>query len=265
MGRAIAAAAAERFGSLPAVESFQNRPGLGVEGVVDGHAVVAGRPPLLADWSLLLPPELDGAVPRPRRSGAPWSWRLGRRRHAVFVVADAVKPTSADAIERLRDLGLSPMLLTGDNEPTAQAVAGELGIEEVVARCCRQTRSTPSTVYSMTVGWWRWSATASTMPPRSPEPTSASPWAPGRTSPSRRATSRSCAATCARLPTLWRCPGARSAIIKGNLFWAFAYNVAALPIAALGLPQPAHRRAAMACSSLFVVGNSLRLRRFQPR
>ncbi len=118
----------------PTVEAFTSRDGLGVEGVVDGHALVVGRPALLADWGMELPPELDRARTAAERRGqtaiaAGWD---GSAR-AVFVVADTVKPTSAEAVARLKQLGLRPVLLTGDNLATAQAVAAEVGIDEVIA------------------------------------------------------------------------------------------------------------------------------------
>src|SRR4051794_28903502 len=134
IARAIAEAAAEETGPLPAVESFNNREGLGVEGVVEGHAVIAGRPALLADWALHLTPELESARAAAERQGrtaiaAGWDGEM----RAIFVVADTVKPTSAGAIRALRALGLRPVLLTGDNETTARAVATEVGVDEVIA------------------------------------------------------------------------------------------------------------------------------------
>ncbi len=122
IAQAISNAALARLGSLPAVEEFGNREGLGVEGVVDGHAVIAGRPWLLADRGLSLPAALDEAKREAEKLGrtaiaAGWD---GQAR-AIFVVSDTVKPTSAEAIGDLRDLGLEPVLLTGDNEVTARA------------------------------------------------------------------------------------------------------------------------------------------------
>ncbi len=133
IAQAIAAAAAAE-GPLPAVEGFANREGLGVEGVVEGHALIVGRPALLADWAMHLPPELDAARRAAEARGqtaiaAGWDGRAT----AVFVVADTVKPTSADAVAQLKALGLRPVLLTGDNETTARAVAAEVGIDEVIA------------------------------------------------------------------------------------------------------------------------------------
>ena len=121
-------------GALPAVEAFQNREGLGVEGVVDGRALVVGRPALLADWAMYLPADLEAARVRAEGGGRTavavgWDGVVA----GVLAVADTVKPTSADAIASLKRLGLRPVLLTGDNETTARAVAREVGIDEVIA------------------------------------------------------------------------------------------------------------------------------------
>src|SRR3954471_19596186 len=131
IAQAIAAAPAA---PLPVVEGFANREGLGVEGVVDGHAVFVGRPALLADWAMHLPPELEAARRAAESRGqtavaAGWDGRAA----AIFVVADTVKETSAEAVASLKALGLRPVLLTGDNETTARAVAADVGIDEVIA------------------------------------------------------------------------------------------------------------------------------------
>src|SRR6185436_2401084 len=133
IAQAIATAATAE-GPLPAVEGFTNRAGLGVEGVVDGHALIVGRPALLADWALHLGPELDAArraaEARGQTAGAAgWDGQAA----AVLVVADTDKDSSAEAVASLKALGLRPVLLTGDNEATARTVAAEVGIEEVIA------------------------------------------------------------------------------------------------------------------------------------
>src|SRR5581483_3128208 len=133
IARAIADAAANHA-PLGPVDSFRSHDGLGVEGIVDGHAVVAGRPALLQEWGLDLPAELRTALERAQEDGktaiaAAWD---GRAR-AVLVVADTVKPTSAAAVAELKRLGLRPVLLTGDNGYTARAVAAEVGIDDVIA------------------------------------------------------------------------------------------------------------------------------------
>src|SRR5690606_11263786 len=134
IARAIAVGAAEKVGELPAVADFTNVEGLGVQGVVDGHAVLAGRPQLLTEWSQHLPPELERALTEARAAGrtaVAVGWD-GRAR-AIITVADRIKPTSAEAVRRLRELGLRPVLLTGDGQTVAETVAAEVGIDEVIA------------------------------------------------------------------------------------------------------------------------------------
>ncbi|MEJ7787258.1 MAG: heavy metal translocating P-type ATPase, partial [Solirubrobacteraceae bacterium] len=126
IAQAIALAARDELGAVPAVERFINREGLGVEGVVDGHAVLVGRPSLMAEWSLHISTDLDAAKQAAEHQGrtavlAAWDGEV----RAVLVVADTVKPTSAEAVASLKALGLRPVLLTGDNEATARAVAAE--------------------------------------------------------------------------------------------------------------------------------------------
>jgi Cu+-exporting ATPase len=134
------AAAARADGPLPPVEAFASHEGLGVEGIVEGHAVVAGRPALLADWAMHLPPRLEAARRAAERSGrtaiaAGWDGRPT----AIFVVADTVKPTSGEAVASLHALGLRTVLLSGDNAATARAVAPS-GHREVIAECCPPRR-----------------------------------------------------------------------------------------------------------------------------
>jgi Cu+-exporting ATPase len=267
IGRAIAAAAADRAGGLPDVESFANRAGLGVEGVVDGHAVVAGRPSLMADWGLILPRALARARAEAEAAGqtailAGWDGAAT----AVFAVADAVKPTSADAVAGLRELGLRPVLLTGDNAAAAQAVAATVGIaaDAVVAEvlpedkvdAVRRLQGDGHVVAMVGDGVNDAAALA-------------------QADLGLAMGTGTDAAIEASDITLVR-GDLRTAVdavrlsrrtlrtIKGNLFWAFAYNVAALPLAAAGLLSPLIAGAAMAFSSVFVVSNSLRLFRFRP-
>ncbi|NJP98967.1 HAD-IC family P-type ATPase, partial [Nonomuraea sp. FMUSA5-5] len=134
IAQAIARGAAARVGDLPALEDFANVEGLGVQGIVDGHAVLVGRPRLLEEWSQHLPAALERDLHEAQAAGrtaVAVGWD-GKAR-AVLVVADVVKPTSREAIAQLKALGLTPVLLTGDNEAVARTVAQEVGIDEVIA------------------------------------------------------------------------------------------------------------------------------------
>jgi Cu+-exporting ATPase len=196
---AIAAGARERLcASLPLVRDFANTQGLGVSGVVGEHAVAVGRSDWLeSEWAMAVPEPLALRAAGAQAAGqtavfAGWDGQV----RGVLVVADTVKPTSAAAVARLRGMGLSPVLLTGDSEPAARFAAGAVGIGEVIAGCCPPAKWTRSSSCSRPAGLWRWPATASTTPPRSPRPTWAWPWGPAPTPPSRPPTSPWSAATC---------------------------------------------------------------------
>ncbi|MFG2973616.1 heavy metal translocating P-type ATPase [Streptomyces sp. NPDC048331] len=264
IARAVATGAAERAGSLPVPESFENVAGLGVQGVVDGHAVLVGRERLLADWSIELPAALAEAKAAAEAAGSTAvlvAWDGAAR--GVLTVADAVKETSAEAVSRLRALGLTPVLLTGDNQAVAATVAREVGIDEVIAEVLpqdkvdvvRRLQAEGRTVAMVGDGVNDAAALAQAdLGLAMGTGTDAAIEAGDLTLV--RGDLR-VAADAIRLSrrTL--------TTIKGNLFWAFGYNVAALPLAAAGLLNPMIAGAAMAFSSVFVVTNSLRLRSFR--
>jgi P-type Cu+ transporter len=262
IARAVARAAAGA-GALPPVDGFRNLEGLGVQGVVDGHAVVVGRPRLLAEWSVALTDELSAAKAAAEARGrtvVAVAWDGAAR--GLLVVGDAVKPTSADAVGQLRDLGLRPVLLTGDNERAARAVAAEVGIDEVVAEVLpaekvavvRRLQDEGRVVAMVGDGVNDAAALAQAdLGLAMGTGTDVAIEASDLTLVRGDLRAAGDAIRLARRTLT---------VIKGNLFWAFAYNVAAIPLAAAGLLNPMIAGAAMAFSSVFVVTNSLRLRGF---
>jgi len=265
VGQAIARAAAASQ-PLALVEGFTNREGLGVEGVVEGHAVVAGRPALLADWSLPLPAELSAAIEEAQASGrtavvAGWDGVAT----AVFAVADTPKPTSAEAVAQLRSLGLHPVLLTGDNERTARAVAAEVGIDTVIAEVLPADKTA---VVARLQSEGRVVAMVGDGVNDAPALAQADLGLAMGTGTDAAIEASDITLVSGDLRAAVdaiRLSRRTLRTIKANLFWAFAYNVAAIPIAAAGRLNPIVAGAAMAFSSVFVVTNSLRLRRFQPQ
>jgi len=263
VAQAIARAAGDA-GPLSPVEGFTNREGLGVEGVVDGQALVAGRPALLADWSVRLPPELSDAIENAEASGRTVvvAGRDGAAM-AVFAVADTPKATSAEAVAQLKRLGLSPVLLTGDNERTALAVAAEVGIDTVIADVLPADKAA---VIARLQSEGRVVAMVGDGVNDAPALAQADLGLAMGTGTDVAIEASDLTLVSGDLRSAVDAIGlSRRTLrtIKGNLFWAFAYNVAAIPIAAAGRLDPIVASAAMAFSSVFVLTNSLRLRRFQ--
>ncbi len=259
IARAVAAGAAERVGPLPVPSSFENVPGLGVRGVVDGHDVLVGRARLLEEAGVELPPELPAADTDGRtavfaaRDGKP----LG-----VLTVADTVKETSAEAVRRLRDLGLTPVLLTGDSRAVAEKVAAEVGIDEIRAEVMPQDKV--DVVRQLQARGRRVAMVGDGVNDAAALAAADLGLAMGT---GTDAAIEAGDLTLVRGDLRVAADAIRLArrtfgTIVGNLFWAFGYNVAALPLAAFGLLNPMIAGLAMAFSSVFVVTNSLRLRSF---
>ncbi|MEV4809837.1 heavy metal translocating P-type ATPase [Micromonospora avicenniae] len=264
IARAVAAGAAES-GALPPVTDFGNVEGLGVTGTVEGRPVLVGRLRLLRERGFDVPPEVERAATDAEAAGrtavlAGWD---GRAR-GVLAVADVVKPTSRAAVSRLRALGLHPVLLTGDNATVARAVAEEVGIDEVIAEVLPADKvdviarlQREGRVVAM-VGDGVNDAAALAQADLGLAMGTGTDVAIEASDLTLVRGDLTAAADAIRL--------ARRTLgtIRGNLVWAFGYNVAALPLAAAGLLNPMIAGATMAFSSVFVVANSLRLRRFHP-
>ncbi|HUZ38891.1 MAG TPA: heavy metal translocating P-type ATPase [Streptosporangiaceae bacterium] len=264
---AIAAGAAERIGgSLPGVEGFASHGGLGVSGVAGGHAVVAGRRDWIErEWAQPISASLDARAAEAEAAGqtpvfAGWDGQV----RGVLVVADTIKPTSAEAVARLRGMGLWPVLLTGDNARAARAAADRVGIGEIIAGvlpagkadAVKRLQDAGRVVAMAGDGVNDAAALA--------QADLGLAMGTGTDAAIEAADLTLVRGDLLAVPDAIRLSRRTLRTIKGNLFWAFAYNVAAIPLAALGFLNPLIAAAAMAFSSVFVVTNSLRLRRFQP-
>jgi Cu+-exporting ATPase len=265
VARAVAAFGRDRLGSLPEAQGFSARAGLGAEAVVDGHAVVIGRPALLADWGVALPEHLAAEAARLEAGGATVvavaadGVLLG-----LIALADRIRQSSRAAVAELRALGLDPVLLTGDNWRVARAVADEIGIDRVLAEVLPQDKAAEvarlqelGEVVAM-VGDGVNDAPALARADLGLAIGTGSDVAIEASDLTLVSGDLRAAADAIRL--------ARRTLrtIKANLVWAFGYNVVAIPLAVAGVVDPIVAAAAMASSSVLVVTNSLRLRRFAP-
>jgi Cu+-exporting ATPase len=267
VGTAIAAGARQRLrAGLPAVQDFSSSPGLGVSGVADGHAVAAGRGSWLeSEWAMGVAAPLAARAAAAQEAGqtvvfAGWDGQV----RGALMVADTIKPTSAEAVSRLRGMGLRPVLLTGDNERAARAVAGAVGISEVVAGvlpagkagAVRQLQDAGRVVAMAGDGVNDAAALA--------QADLGLAMGTGTDAAIEASDLTLVRGDLLAIPDAIMLSRRTLSTIKGNLLWAFGYNTAAVPLAALGFLNPLIAAAAMAFSSVFVVTNSLRLRRFQP-
>ncbi len=264
IAHAIAARGRERLGTLPEIERFESSAGLGIQARVDGHDVLVGRQALLAQRGVELPaPLTERAVALEQAGATVVAVAVDGRAGGIVAVADRIKPTSGRAISELRALGLQPVLLTGDNERAAGAVARSVGIERVLAgvlpdgKAAEIRRLQQAGEVVAMVGDGVNDAPALAQADLGLAIGTGTDVAIEASDLTLVSGDLRAAADAIRL--------ARRTLqtIRGNLFWAFAYNVAAVPLAIAGLLNPMIAAGAMSFSSVFVVSNSLRLRRFR--
>jgi Cu+-exporting ATPase len=253
-------------GTLPAVADFTSSQGLGVAGTVDGCTVAVGRRSWLESrWGAEVSPELAARADAAEAAGqaAVFAGWAGKTR-GVLVVADTIKPSSAGAIARLHEMGLHPVLLTGDNDRAARAVADAVGIGDVISgvlpagkvEAIRRLQDSGRVVAMAGDGVNDAAALA--------QADLGLAMGTGTDAAIEASDLTLVRGDLLAVPDAIELSRRTLATIRGNLFWAFGYNIAAIPLAALGFLNPLIAGAAMAFSSLFVVTNSLRLRRFQP-
>ena len=262
VGRAIARAAQAEFGLLPAVHDFAATPGAGVAGEIAGRRVAAGRAAFLG---APVPPRLETARRAAEQRGATavlaaWDDEV----RAVLVVADTVKPGSADAVAALRELGLRPVLLTGDNRATAEAVAAAVGIDEVVAEVLPADKAAAVSRLQAQGHVVAVAGDGVNDAPALAQADLGLAVGSGADVAIEASDLTMVSGDLRAVPDAIRLSRATLRTIRQNLAWAFAYNVAALPLAAAGVLSPVIAAAAMGLSSVSVVGNALRLRRFRP-